>query len=176
MPSATLSSEYCVPLFFCSATRRIRVYLGGLHASFHSLFIMSHQLKYQESYSKPAHKSVINAMVFSPDGDRLITGSDDCTVLVWSTQSGSILCHIKTYTPVISIAWLTNTNGFLLGCQNGMMASVCFSEVRDTELSVLSLRLVNSLRCRSSTLKQHSSGLTMPRSTVYRQGSTTPFR
>ena len=72
-------------------------------------------------------------MALSPDGGRLVTGSDDCTTLVWSTQSGSILCHIKAHSPVISLAWLTNSNGFLLGCQNGMLASMGLSEVRDTE-------------------------------------------
>ena len=85
---------------------------------------MSHQLKYQECYRKCAHKAVINAMVLSPDGGRLITGSDDCTILVWSTQSGSILCRIKAHSPVVSLAWLTNSNGFLMGCENGMLASV----------------------------------------------------
>ena len=94
---------------------------------------MFHQLVYQESYCKPAHKSVINAMVLSPDGGRLVTGSDDCTVIVWSTHSGSMLCFIKAHSPVVSLAWLTNSNGFLFGCQNGMLASVWLSEVRDTE-------------------------------------------
>jgi len=50
---------------------------------------MFQQLDYQECYHKVAHESVINAMVLSPDGRRLITGSGDSTVLMWSTQSGS---------------------------------------------------------------------------------------
>ena len=94
---------------------------------------MSERLEYQECYHKFAHESAINAMVVSPDGRRLVTGSNDSTVLVWSTQSGSILCHIKAHCPVISIAWLANENRFLFGCQNGMLASVGLSEVRDTE-------------------------------------------
>jgi WD40 repeat protein len=94
---------------------------------------MSHQVEYQECYRQLAHKSVINAMVISPDGGRLVTGSDDCTVFVWSTQSGSKLCHIKSHSPVISLAWLTNSDAFLLGCKNGVLASVGLSEVRYTE-------------------------------------------
>ncbi len=94
---------------------------------------MSHQLEYQECYRKLAHKSIINAMVLSPDGGWLITGSDDCTVFVWSTQSGTILCHIKAHSPVVSLAWLTNSNGFLLGCKNGMLASVGLTEVSDAK-------------------------------------------
>jgi WD40 repeat protein len=138
----------------------------------HSSIMSPRQLEYQECYRKPAHKSVINAMVFSPDLGRLVTGSEDCTVSVWSTQSGSILCHITAHNPVVSLGWLTNSNGFLLGCKNGMMASVGLSEVRIP--SLLSRHLVN--RYHSSRLKQYSSGLTMLRSAVYRQSSTTSFR
>lgn len=72
-------------------------------------------------------------MILSPDRGRLVTGSDDCTVIVWATNTGSMLCHIKTHTPVLSLAWLTNSNGFLLGCKNGMLASVSLNEVRVTE-------------------------------------------
>ena len=70
-------------------------------------------------------------MVLSPNGDRLVTGSDDCTVIVWCTQSGRMLCRIRTHCPVISLVWLMNSNGFLLGCKNGMLASVGFFKVRN---------------------------------------------
>ncbi len=92
---------------------------------------MFQQLDYQECYHKVAHESVINAMVLSPDGCRLITGSGDSTVLMWSTQSSSILCRIKAHSPVLSLAWLKNSTGFLFGCENGTLASVDISEVLD---------------------------------------------
>lgn len=105
----------------------LRKYLP-VHSSldFTSMF---QQLEYQECYRKVAHESVINAMVLSPDGRRLITGSGDSTVLMWSTQSGSTLCRIKAHSPVLSLAWLKNSNGFLFGCENGTLASVDISEV-----------------------------------------------
>lgn len=87
------------------------------------------QLKYQEHYQRLAHNSGINAIALSPDGRRFITGSDDSTVLVWSTGSAVALCHIKAHSPVISLAWLTNSNGFIFGCKNGMVASVDVLEV-----------------------------------------------
>ena len=93
---------------------------------------MFQQLDYQEFYRMTAHESVINAMVLSPDGRRLITGSGDSTILMWSTKTGSTLCRIKTHSPVLSLAWLKNSNGFLFGCENGMMASVDISEVLTT--------------------------------------------
>lgn len=90
---------------------------------------MSEKLKYQEFYHEPAHASVINAMVLSHDGRRLVTGSDDSMVLVWSTQSGSILCCIKAHSPVLSLAWVGDSSGFFLGCENGRLASVDLSQV-----------------------------------------------
>ena len=90
---------------------------------------MSQQLEYKEFYRKPGHKSIIRVMVLSPDGRRLVTGSDDSTVLVWSTHSGAILYRIKAHSPVLSLAWLRNSNGFLFGCKNGILASVIICEV-----------------------------------------------
>jgi WD40 repeat protein len=90
---------------------------------------MSKQLEYQECYHKPGHESVIKTMVLSPDGRRLLTGSDDSSVIVWSTKTGTILCRIKARSPVLSLAFLTNSNRFLFGCQNGLIVSVSISAV-----------------------------------------------
>lgn len=92
-------------------------------------FTMSSQLEYQECYRRLAHTSVINAIVLSHDGRRLVTGSDDSTVLVWSTQSGSAFCRIKTHSPVLSLALMGGSTEFILGCANGRLASVDLSEV-----------------------------------------------
>jgi WD40 repeat protein len=93
--------------------------------------IMSQKLEYQERYHRLAHESTINTLVLSPNGRRLVTGGDDSTVLVWSTQSGVTLFRIKAHSPILSLAWLGNTNGFIFGCQNGMLASV---ELTDSEV------------------------------------------
>lgn len=87
------------------------------------------QLDYQKRYQRLAHKSGINAVALSPDGRRFVTGSNDSTVLVWSTGSAGDLCQIKAHSPVLSLAWLTNANGFIFGCKNGMLASVDVLEV-----------------------------------------------
>lgn len=95
--------------------------------------MMPEKLVYQEYYRKlTIHTSVINAILISPDGSRLVTGSDDSTVLVWSTDRGSVLCRIKTHSPVLSLAWVNpvrNSYGFLFGCESGRLASVNLSEV-----------------------------------------------
>jgi WD40 repeat protein len=89
---------------------------------------MSEWLKYEECYRRLEHNSVINTMVVGHDGRRLVTGSDDSTVLVWSISKGKPLCRIKTHSPVLSIAWVRNSNGFFLGCKDGRLASVDLSE------------------------------------------------
>ena len=38
------------------------------------------------------HESIINAIAFSIDGQRLITGADDHTARVWDTRIGATLC------------------------------------------------------------------------------------
>ncbi len=90
---------------------------------------MSQWLEYQERFNQLAHESVINAMVVSLDGRWLVSGSDDSTVLVWSTQSGVILCRLKAHSPVLSLAWVRNSRGFIFGCKNGTLASVDITEV-----------------------------------------------
>ncbi|KAH9008948.1 WD40-repeat-containing domain protein [Lactarius hengduanensis] len=91
---------------------------------------MSHRLEYQERFNRLAHESVINAMVVSPDGRWLVTGSDDSTVLVWSSRSSVALCRFKTHSPVLSLAWVESSKGFIFGCKNGMLASVNITECR----------------------------------------------
>ncbi|KAH9068121.1 WD40-repeat-containing domain protein [Lactarius deliciosus] len=89
---------------------------------------MSQRLEYQERFNRLAHESVINAMVVSPDGRRLVTGSDDSTVLVWSSRSSVALCRFKTHSPVLSLAWVESSKGFIFGCKNGTLASVNITE------------------------------------------------
>jgi len=117
------------PLFseFCTEA----ICLPILHSASLRL-IKFQQLDYQECYRMPTHESVINAIVLSHDGYQLITGSSDSTILIWSTQTSSTLCRIKTHSPVLSLAWLKNSNGFLFGCKNGMLASVDISKVLAT--------------------------------------------
>lgn len=95
---------------------------------------MFQQLEYRERFNQSAHGSTINTMVISPDGRRLVTGSDDSTVLVWSTRSGVALCRLKAHSPVLSLAWLRNSKGFIFGCRNGILVSVDITEVCGYEL------------------------------------------
>ena len=94
---------------------------------------MSQQLEYQERFNRLVHEAVVTSMVISPDGRRLVTASNDSTVLVWSTRSGVALCRFKAHSPILSLAWVRNSKGILFGCKNGMLASVDITEVRSYE-------------------------------------------
>jgi WD40 repeat protein len=132
---------------------------------------MSEPLEYQECYHKPAHSSVINVIVLSHDGRRLITGGDDSTVLVWSTQNGSILCRIKTRSPVLSLAWVENSSGFLLGCEDGRLASVDLSPVcTPVDRSHFCVNVSRPM------LKRLFSRVTTLRSLVFHRSLMTSFR
>jgi WD40 repeat protein len=115
-------------LWMCVSSRDQYLYAGICSLEL-IWFVMSQQLEYQECYHKHGHESVIKAMVLSPDGHRLVTGSNNSTVIMWSTQSGTTLCHIKAHSPVRSLAWLRNSKGFIFGCKNGMLASVIITKV-----------------------------------------------
>ncbi len=91
---------------------------------------MSHRLEYKERYHVPAHGSLINAIVISPDGHRFVTGSDDSTVVVWSTRNGDPKCRINAHSPVLTLAWLSNTNRFVFGCENGRLALASVGNTR----------------------------------------------
>jgi WD40 repeat protein len=95
---------------------------------------MFQQLEYQECFNQSAHGSTINAMVISPDGHQLVTGSNDSTILEWYIWSGVTLCCFKAHSPVLSLAWLRNLKGLIFGCKNGMLASVDITEVCSYEL------------------------------------------
>ena len=52
------------------------------------------------------HTAAVRSVVFSPDGQRALTGSDDKTVRLWNVESGSCLGVLEGHTnSVQSVAW-----------------------------------------------------------------------
>ncbi|CAE6511723.1 unnamed protein product [Rhizoctonia solani] len=52
------------------------------------------------------HTDAVNSVQFSPDGTRLVSGSDDCTIRVWDVEHGTtVVGPLKGHTdPVFSVA------------------------------------------------------------------------
>jgi len=61
------------------------------------------------------HQGLIRDMVWSPDGNRIITGSDDGTIRVWDASTGTSLSVIEVGVPVTSLAYSTNGQFIAVG-------------------------------------------------------------
>jgi len=52
------------------------------------------------------HKQVVRTGIFSPDGHRILTGSDDWTARLWDSESGELLRTLEgIYSPVQGVAF-----------------------------------------------------------------------
>ncbi|OSD08119.1 WD40 repeat-like protein [Trametes coccinea BRFM310] len=69
---------------------------------------------------KSGHCDSINALTFSPDGTRLASGGDDCTVMLWDVNRGESLFRILLKSPVSCILWHPiHVNTLIVGCDDG---------------------------------------------------------
>ncbi|XP_040583264.1 nucleoporin Nup37 [Lepeophtheirus salmonis] len=52
------------------------------------------------------HRSYVNTLVYNPEtGDQIASGSDDLTVMLWDTETGSRIHSITFKSPVMSLGW-----------------------------------------------------------------------
>ncbi|OSC96222.1 WD40 repeat-like protein [Trametes coccinea BRFM310] len=66
------------------------------------------------------HCDTINALSFSPDGARLASGGDDCTVMLWDVNRGESFFRILLKSPVSCILWHpVHPNTLIIGCDDG---------------------------------------------------------
>jgi WD40 repeat protein/beta-lactamase regulating signal transducer with metallopeptidase domain len=66
------------------------------------------------------HSNAVNALVFSPDSKRLVTGSADGTAIVWDVTTGRSRLTLKGRTAAISSVLYTPNGKFILtGCSDG---------------------------------------------------------
>src|SRR5262249_33473964 len=48
------------------------------------------------------HTGTVNSVAFSPDGQRIVTGSGDRTVRVWDVKTGTTLAELKGHTGAVT--------------------------------------------------------------------------
>ncbi len=90
------------------------------------------------------HDSAVNTLKFSDDGKRLVSGSDDRTVKLWSIADASALVSQKVMYSVQSVDWSRDGKFLVAGTSSPADSSgVAYAwEVlaRDNELELISLR------------------------------------
>jgi WD40 repeat protein len=62
-------------------------------------------------------------------GSTFAAGSLDGTASVWALDTGVALHRINARTPIRSLVWSTGSEGFIFGCENGVLVSVLLEEV-----------------------------------------------
>ena len=50
-------------------------------------------LVHEQECTLTGHSAAVNSVAFSPDGTRVVSGSDDNTVKIWDSQTGTEVSH-----------------------------------------------------------------------------------
>ena len=75
----------------------------------------------EERTSLVGHSSKTMSLVFSPDGQRLISGSDDKTIRFWDTTNGELVGTLKTDERVRKMVFLPDKSGFVTASWEGIV-------------------------------------------------------
>ena len=67
------------------------------------------------------HIHAIYSVNFSPDGKKIITGSQDHTARIWDVESGEELLSIKHPAEVLMVAFSPDGRRVITACQDGIV-------------------------------------------------------
>ncbi|MBA3751796.1 WD40 repeat domain-containing protein [Candidatus Dependentiae bacterium] len=70
------------------------------------------------------HTQEITSGAFSPDGHKVLTGSADCTAILWDVKTGIVLHKILGCGPVLSVAFSPNGTTVLIGSDEAVLWSL----------------------------------------------------
>jgi len=77
------------------------------------------------------HTDSINCTAFSADGKFLATGSDDCSLAIWSVDDGSSIAQHHLNSPILTAVWdLHVCKRLYFGCIDGTAAYIDEPHVR----------------------------------------------
>lgn len=93
------------------------------------LIKMTPSLRYKKRYERSFHTSAITSVAFNSYGSLFAASSLDGLVSVWEVNTGSVLHRINARTPVHSLVWSSQSEGFIFGCANGILVSVFMGQV-----------------------------------------------
>lgn len=106
-------------------------------------------LRYKKRYERSFHQGTITSAAFNSCGSLLVASSLDGFVSVWEVNTGSLLHCINARTPVHSLVWSSQPEGFIFGCENGMLVSVFIEKVFFISLSLQFMSPITLPRNRS---------------------------
>ncbi|KAI9069155.1 WD40 repeat-like protein, partial [Trametes sanguinea] len=90
------------------------------------------------------HSDSVYCLRFSPDGNFLASGGDDCALIIWSVSEGRMLFRILFRSPVSAILWHPMySESLIVGCDDGRVLSLhefslSHSVQRDIQIGVRS--------------------------------------
>ncbi|KAI9444331.1 WD40-repeat-containing domain protein [Lactarius indigo] len=100
---------------------------------------MSSVLKYKKRFEHYCHDGPITSVALNPRGGILAAGSLDGNVSVWAVDTGSALHRVNARTPILSLVWSTGSEGFVFGCENGILVSILLEEVHPSSHQLRSI-------------------------------------
>ena len=84
----------------------------------HPLEALSSILKYKKQLEHFGHKATITSLTFDTSGNILAAGSLNGSISIWAVTTGSALHCVNACTPILSLAWLNGSEGFVFGCEH----------------------------------------------------------
>jgi hypothetical protein len=74
------------------------------------------------------HRGAVYSMAVSPDGRRIVSGSDDDTVAVWDLESGHRLASLMLEGQVLCVAWHPDGRSILVADGHGNLYRLDYRE------------------------------------------------